>query len=174
MFKNSSEKPAFQKGGISTPPIRECSRIPRLVTSGLNPERKYGPFQLESRFFGMKRQLSKAQKPTFQPKRYLFTYPGTFLLLESVLRIRSRDPGSSAFLTPGSAIHFRDGKKSGSGTGIRYEHPGSYHWELCNNFLGLKINNFCVADPGSGALLTWSRDLGRKNRIQDRCHKSSS
>jgi hypothetical protein len=36
-----------------------------------------------------------------------------------VLRIRIRDPGLGAFLTPGSGI--RDGRKSASGSGIRDE-----------------------------------------------------
>ncbi len=51
------------------------------------------------------------------------------------------DPGSGAFLTPGSGI--RVGKKSGSGSGIRNrdEEPGSYFRELRNNFLGLKYLN---------------------------------
>ncbi len=41
------------------------------------------------------------------------------------------DPGSGAFLTPGSGM----GKKSGSG--IRDEQPGSYFRELKKQFLGL-------------------------------------
>jgi hypothetical protein len=40
------------------------------------------------------------------------------------------DPGSGAFLTPGSGM----GKKSGSG--IRDEQPGSYFLELKRHFLG--------------------------------------
>jgi hypothetical protein len=44
------------------------------------------------------------------------------------------DPGSDAFLTPGSGM----GKKSGAGFGIRYEQPGSYFLELRNHFLGFK------------------------------------
>jgi hypothetical protein len=42
------------------------------------------------------------------------------------------DPGSGAFLTPGSGM----GKKSQSGSEIliRYEQPGSYFRELKNNF----------------------------------------
>jgi hypothetical protein len=47
-----------------------------------------------------------------------------------VLRIRIRDPGSGAFLTPGSGI--RDGQE----IRIRDEHPGLYFRELGNNFLG--------------------------------------
>jgi hypothetical protein len=57
------------------------------------------------------------------------------------------DPGSSAFLTPGSGI--RLGKKSGSGSGIRDEQPGSYFLELRNHFL-VKILKFFYADPRSG------------------------
>jgi hypothetical protein len=44
------------------------------------------------------------------------------------------DPGSGAFLTPGS--------------GILDEQPGSYFLELRNNFLGVKILKFFDADPG--------------------------
>jgi hypothetical protein len=40
------------------------------------------------------------------------------------------DPGSGAFLTPGSGMD----KKSGSG--IRNDQPGSYFLELRNHFLG--------------------------------------
>jgi hypothetical protein len=54
----------------------------------------------------------------------------------TVLRIRIRDPGSGAFLTPGS--------------GIRDEQPGSYFRELRNKFLGLKyLNSFIrIRDTG--------------------------
>jgi hypothetical protein len=51
------------------------------------------------------------------------------------------DPGSGAFLTPGSG-------ESASGSGIRDEQPGSYLLELRKHsfgFLGLK---FFYADPG--------------------------
>jgi hypothetical protein len=78
------------------------------------------------------------------------------LFLRSVLRIRIRDPGLGAFLTPGSGI--RDGRKSASG--IRDEPPGSYFLELINHFfafLGLKYLNSLTrirdedsSDPGSG------------------------
>jgi hypothetical protein len=59
--------------------------------------------------------------------------------------------GSGAFLTHGSGM----GKKSRSGSGIRDEHPGHF-LELRNNFLGLKLLKFFVADldPGSGIFLT--------------------
>jgi hypothetical protein len=42
------------------------------------------------------------------------------------------------------------GKKSGSGSGIRDEQPGSYFLELRNHFFGLKYFIFFDADPGSG------------------------
>ncbi len=54
-----------------------------------------------------------------------------------MLRIRIRDPGSGAFLTPGSGI--RDGQKIK--IRIRDEHPESYFRELRNNFF-VKIFNF--------------------------------
>jgi hypothetical protein len=70
------------------------------------------------------------------------------------LRIRIQDPGSGAFLTPGSRI--RDpgsgmGKKSRSGSGIRDEDPGSYFRELRNKFW-VKMLKLLDADqdPGSG------------------------
>ena len=53
--------------------------------------------------------------------------------LFAVLRIRIRDPGLGAFLTPGYGI--RDGRKPASGSGIRDEQPGSYFLELRNIFL---------------------------------------
>jgi hypothetical protein len=52
------------------------------------------------------------------------------------------DPGSGAFLTPGSGmgkIRIR----------IRDEQPGSYFREL-RNFFGLKYLNFLIRQPGSG------------------------
>jgi hypothetical protein len=58
---------------------------------------------------------------------------------KAVLRIRIRDPGLDAFLTPGSGI--RDGRKSASGSGIRDEQPGSY-------FLELRNHKFFDEDPG--------------------------
>jgi hypothetical protein len=49
------------------------------------------------------------------------------------------------------------GKKSGSGSGIRDEQPGSYFLELINHFFGLKyfdslmqIRDGNNSDPGSG------------------------
>jgi hypothetical protein len=47
------------------------------------------------------------------------------------------DPGSDAFLTPGSGM----GRKSASGSGIQDEKPGSYFLELRNNFFWLKYFN---------------------------------
>jgi hypothetical protein len=41
------------------------------------------------------------------------------------------------------------GKKSGNGSGIRDEQPGSYFLELRNHFFGLKYFKFIDADPGS-------------------------
>jgi hypothetical protein len=59
------------------------------------------------------------------------------------------DPGSGAFLTPGSGM----GRKSASGSGIRDEQPASYFLELRNHFFGffrVKILKFFDEDPGSG------------------------
>ena len=88
-----------------------------------------------------------------------------------VLRIRIRDPGLGAFLTPGSGI--RDGRKSASGSGIRDEQPGSYFLELRNHFfafLGVKILKFFDEDLGSGIRDGDSSDPGsgmEKSRIRD-------
>ncbi len=87
-------------------------------------------------------------------------------ILTPVFRIRIRDPGLGAFLTPGSGI--RDGRKSASGSGIRDEQPGSYFLELRNHFfafIGLKYLNSLmrIRDPG------W-RQFGagmEKSRIRD-------
>jgi hypothetical protein len=57
------------------------------------------------------------------------------------------DPGSVAFLTPGS--------------GIRDEQPGSYFRELSNHCLGVKVLKCFDADPGTGMEKTRIRD--RKN-----------
>jgi hypothetical protein len=51
------------------------------------------------------------------------------------------------------------GEKSGSGSGIRDEQPGSYILELRNHFFWVKIFKFFDADPGSGM---------EKSRIRDR------
>jgi hypothetical protein len=56
------------------------------------------------------------------------------------------DPGSGAFLTPGSGM----GRKSASGSGIQDEQSGSYFLELRNQFFGVKILKFFDAYPGSG------------------------
>jgi hypothetical protein len=64
-------------------------------------------------------------------------------LLLSKTIVAGADPGSSAFLTPGSGM----GKKSRSGSGIR-------SWifrELRNNFFGKNLNSFIrIRDLGSG------------------------
>jgi len=74
------------------------------------------------------------------------------------LWIRIRDPGSSAFLTPGSGI--RDGKQIGSGFRIRIrdDQPGSYFRELRNQFFWVKILNLFDAYPGSGIEIIRIRD----------------
>ncbi len=56
------------------------------------------------------------------------------------------DPGSGAFLTPGSGM----GRNSASGSGIRDEQPGSYFLELRNHFFVLKYLNSLmrIRDPG--------------------------
>ncbi len=92
-----------------------------------------------------------------------------------MLRIRIRDPGSGAFLTPGSGI--RDGKKSASGSGIRDEQPGSYFLELRNDFFGffgLKYLNSLmkIRDPvrrhfGSGMEKSRIRDPGETSRTRN-------
>jgi hypothetical protein len=56
--------------------------------------------------------------------------------------IRIRDPGSGAFLTPGSGM----GKKIR--IRIRNKQPGSYFRELKNPFFGVKILKFFYADLG--------------------------
>jgi len=79
------------------------------------------------------------------------------------------DPGSGAFLTPGS----RMGRKSASGSGIRDEQPGSYFLELRNHFfacLEVKILKFFDEDPGSGMETVRIRDPRsgmEKSRIRD-------
>jgi hypothetical protein len=50
------------------------------------------------------------------------------------------DPGSVAFLTPGSG----KGKKSGSGSGIRDEQPGSYFREHKTQYFGLTYLNSLI------------------------------
>jgi hypothetical protein len=84
------------------------------------------------------------------------------------------DPGSGigCFLTPGSGI--RDGRKSASGSGIRYEQPGSYFFRNLKPFFfaffGVKILKFFDEDPGSGMETVRIRDPGsgmEKSRIRD-------
>jgi hypothetical protein len=77
--------------------------------------------------------------------------------LPAVFRIQ--DPGSDAFLTPGSGM----GKKSGSGIRIWDEQPRSYFLELRNS-LWAKILKFFDADPG------WKKfGPGKeKSRIRDK------
>jgi hypothetical protein len=54
-------------------------------------------------------------------------------------------------------------KKSGSGSGIRNEQPGSYFLELRNHAIfGFKILKFFDADPGSGMGKIRIRDPGWK------------
>jgi hypothetical protein len=77
--------------------------------------------------------------------------------------VADKDPGSGAFLTPGSGI----GRKSASGSGIRDEQPGSYFLELRNHFFvffGLKYLNSLMRirdgkksdqHPGSATLFTY-------------------
>ncbi len=80
-----------------------------------------------------------------------------------MLRIRIRDPGLGAFLTPGSGI--RDGRKSASGSGILDEQPRSYFLELRNQFFCffvVKIHKFFDEDPGSGMETVRIRDPGWK------------
>jgi hypothetical protein len=62
---------------------------------------------------------------------------------EPVLRIRIRDPVPFWPLDPGSGMS----KKSGSGSGIRDEQPGSCLLKLRNQFW-VKILKFFYVDPG--------------------------
>jgi hypothetical protein len=78
----------------------------------------------------------------------------------TVLRIRVRDPGSGAFLTPGSGMGWE--KVS---IRIRDEQPGSYFLELRNHFFaffGVKMLKFFDEDPGSGLETVRIRDPGWK------------
>jgi hypothetical protein len=59
----------------------------------------------------------------------------------AVLRIRIRDPGSGAFLTPGSGIGFFRIPDLGSRI------PNPYFWELIDNFLGKKFHNSLKIGP---------------------------
>ncbi len=85
---------------------------------------------------------------------FIFQFQQRYIAKTSV-----SDPGSGAFLTPGSGM----GRKSASGSGIQHEQPGSYFLELRNHFFlfffGLKYLNSLMRirdpgwrslDPGSG------------------------
>jgi hypothetical protein len=75
---------------------------------------------------------------------FIFQFQQRYIAKTSVA-----DPGSGAFLTPGSGM----GRKSASGSGIRHEQPGSNFLELRNHFFcffGVNILKFFDADPGSG------------------------
>ncbi len=66
-----------------------------------------------------------------------FVYFPSFRIPSPPISVADPDPGSGAFLTPGSGM----GEKSGPGSGIRNEQPGSYFLELRNHFFGLKYLN---------------------------------
>ncbi len=78
-----------------------------------------------------------------------------------LISVADPDPGSGAFLTPGSGM----GRKSASGSGIRDEQPGSYFLELRKHFFGffgVKILKFFDEDQGSGIETVRIRDPGWK------------
>jgi hypothetical protein len=82
------------------------------------------------------------------PRIFSFKWWGGKGFFVAVLRIRIRDPGclfDPWIRDSGSGM----GKKTGSGTGIRDDQPGSYFRELRNQFFGLNNKLFDV-DPGSG------------------------
>ncbi len=113
---------------------------------------KYGFWlcDLEKTFIGSWIQGSKRHRiPDSDPQHWKSDADWHVML--TTVKISVADPGSGVFLTPGSGM----GKKSRSGTGIQYEHPGTYIRELRNNF-GRKILKFFDADPdsGSGIFLT--------------------
>jgi hypothetical protein len=60
------------------------------------------------------------------------------------------DPGSGAFLTPGSGSGSGMEKNPEPGSGIRDEHPGSCKYQ----FFRLKVLKFFDADPDPGILST--------------------
>jgi hypothetical protein len=60
-----------------------------------------------------------------------------------ICSVADPDPGSNAFLTPGSGM----GKKSGSGSGMNNPDHIS---ESLKHFFGVKILKFFDADAGSG------------------------
>ncbi len=98
--------------------------------------------------------------------RHLACLPTYFFVFRSIITsFADPDPGSGAFwpLDPESGI----GKKSGSGSGIRDEQPGSYFLELRNHFFGLKYLNSLI--PGSGMEKNSDSGSGiEKSRIRDR------
>ncbi len=83
----------------------------------------------------------------------------TLQVERDTVAISVADPGSSAFLTLGW-------RKKNPDPRSRIDITGSCFRELKNNFFGLKLLKFCVADPdpGSGVFLTldppWMEKLG--------------
>jgi hypothetical protein len=91
--------------------------------------------------------------------------------MNDFISVTYSDPGCYAFLTPGGM-----GKKSGSGSRIRNEQPGSYFLELRNYFLGFKylssviqIRNGKNSDPGWKKVGSEIRDpgSGKTSRIRN-------
>ena len=91
-----------------------------------------------------------------------------FSLWMSVLRIRIRDPGLGAFLTPGSGIRDPGWEKVSIGIrdpGSGMNNPDHIFLELRNHFFaffGVKILKFFDEDPGSGMETVRIRDPGWK------------
>jgi hypothetical protein len=73
------------------------------------------------------------------------------------------DPGSGAFLIPGSRI--RDGQKSGSGSGMN--NPDHISECLETIFWEVKILKFFTANPRSGIQDGKKFGFGRKNTDPD-------
>ena len=112
--------------------------------------------EVERRVAEVERRVPEVERRVAEAERW-------WAEVQTVLRIRIRDPGLGTFLTPGSGI--RDGRKSASGSGIRDEQPGSYFLELRNHFfafLGVKILKFFYDDPGSGMETVRIREPGWK------------
>jgi hypothetical protein len=89
--------------------------------------------------------------------------PFLILIRDRIIQIRNTvrvaDPGSGAFLTPGSGM----GRKSSSGSGIRDEQPGSYFqffWDRDPGWrqFGSGIWDGDSSDPASGMGKSWIRD----------------
>jgi hypothetical protein len=74
-----------------------------------------------------------------------------------MLRIRIRDLGSSAFLTPGSGM----GKNPDPGSASEMNNPDHF-LESLETIFWVKILKFLDADPGSGMEKIQIRDPGRK------------